>query len=76
MYLVQNRGRETWARSRNAVNYETTAIVGEDVVADTALAILILIIRGYFELINVSSYCGSQLMIIIQITKVETVVSD
>lgn len=39
MYLVQNRGRETCAKSRNAVNYETTTIVGEDVVTDTVLAI-------------------------------------
>lgn len=39
MCLVQNRGKETCVKSRNAVNYETTTIVGEDVVKDTALAI-------------------------------------
>jgi len=39
MCLVQNRGRETCAKSRNAVNYGTARIVGEDTVTDTALAI-------------------------------------
>ena len=43
-------------KSRNAVNYETTTIVGEDVVTDTDstchLAILVLIIRGNFKLIS------------------------
>lgn len=39
VYVAQNRGKETCAKGRTAVNYETTTIVGEDVMIDTGCAV-------------------------------------